>query len=176
MPRIFFLDVHLRGGVPHASMRPGHFAPDISAGSATCTTSPRCFNEAGAFCPGYCRGRGWAAPGHTAASMRPGHFAPDIRPRHQLVARHSGCFNEAGAFCPGYFRRPGAGARAARLASMRPGHFAPDIYPAAVQARRAGEGASMRPGHFAPDISSARRATARQRSRFNEAGAFCPGY
>ena len=54
MPRIFLLEP----GCPllgvEASMRPGHFAPDIYPHNefSRLNSSTR-FNEAGAFCPGY---------------------------------------------------------------------------------------------------------------------------
>ena len=62
-----------------ASMRPGHFAPDIRIIEEEIDMHTIGFNEAGAFCPGYC-------------------FAGLL---HRGL-RES--FNEAGAFCPGYCR------------------------------------------------------------------------
>ena len=113
-----------------ASMRPGHFAPDIEVWSAMVSSA-------------------------SSASMRPGHFAPDIPNAIQSVHVRLLRFNEAGAFCPGYFRDGHDHEAESGEASMRPGHFAPDIGRGAAL-RHGGDHASMRPGHFAPDISESR--------------------
>ena len=58
-------------------MRPRHFAPDIVTALMADEGGPACFNEAEAFCPGYC--------------------VP-----HRNALREEARFNEAEAFCPGY--------------------------------------------------------------------------
>ena len=114
-----------RAGRARASMRPGHFAPDMTPKSGPRSTTRR-FNEAGAFCPGYCRRPAADVRVVRAASMRPGHFAPDIRRRTARAVRRMRSFNEAGAFCPGYLTNFTNG-HGTIDASMRPGHFAPDM-------------------------------------------------
>ena len=152
MPRIYAEGQPRRPRRRVASMRPGHFAPDICRIAPSPSGRDSCFNEAGAFCPGYIFFRLSYDFSQVLASMRPGHFAPDI------------CL------------RPRASSAMRPMASMRPGHFAPDIYHRRRRELPYGRGASMRPGHFAPDISRAAPPPAPPPHGFNEAGAFCPGY
>ena len=82
-PDIRARDLHARRRGRRASMRPGHFAPDIYGAGDPPIPAFACFNEAGAFCPGY----SFTTPISEVTVMG---------------------FNEAGAFCPGYYR-PGPG-------------------------------------------------------------------
>ena len=82
-------------------------------------------------------------------------------------------FNEAGADCPGMLLHSALD-RDVLIASMRPGQTAPECG-AHLDLIISINCASMRPGQTAPECAEMAARFERGPTRFNEAGADCPG-
>ena len=82
-------------------MRPGQTAPECACADGVSAKAGRCFNEAGADCPGMLDINPMIAQMQRFASMRPGQTAPEC----YVTSLHGWCilpcFDEAGADCPG---------------------------------------------------------------------------
>ena len=108
------------------------------------------------------------------ASMRPGQTAPECHEARVSLGVSRTRFNEAGADCPGMRLAPCHPCGQPFPASMRPGQTAPecvtweDPYFFEICA-------SMRPGQTAPECLQQVLAGLCGNTRFNEAGADCPG-
>ena len=153
MPRRTYVIRFIHRDLCNASMRPGRNAPENACMSNTTISAIRCFNEAGAKCPGELPGsmtgkvagdRASMRPGRNApengaigdvdvdvasASMRPGRNAPENSGIRVRSPASSSGFNEAGAKCPGE-QSPDVQIFHPELeASMRPGRNAPENRP-----------------------------------------------
>ena len=89
MPRIFALIGDREGVEDDASMRPGHFAPDIIHRAEPVNEHIRASMRPGHFAPDIEHLRLVVAC-QRVASMRPGHFAPDIEPPEEEPGEEPG--------------------------------------------------------------------------------------
>ena len=148
-----------------ASMRPGHCAPEKGGRRGRYKVLWPCFNEAGALCPGkgapqVARPQVGPARFNEAGALCPG---KGRKPHGFCVSLDR--FNEAGALCPGKGRYR-VGCRAGRFrASMRPGHCAPEKGEPRPTVVLQLVVASMRPGHCAPEKGPTPRSSPPSRNR-----------
>ena len=161
------------GPYGYASMRPAHYAREVSFRMTPSFWTSFSFNEARALCAGSCRNTLLQQAANRVASMRPAHYAREVSqdPETQYVPCNA-------SMRPAHYAREVSQDPETQYvpcnASMRPAHYAREVG-SPFAAYCAATSASMRPAHYAREV---RRRDAHHRSTvhsFNEARALCAG-